>query len=359
MSPKTGLFYAILVLILALYACVDQIDLPATSLDGPKLVVQGQLVTGDYRYVEVTLDRAADFSVGSLPQPVLGARVRLVTETNEQVDLFEIAPGTHFLSGPDLTLPISYGTQYRVEIDLADGLQYQSQWETLLPAPQPDSMSIEIVSREVLNRDDQREIKDFVRFSIYTPAAIDQSPSFLKWDLESIYRLDETPPPDGVPGPGPATCYISRDLSLEEVLVFNGNESSNGRVDGFFLTEEEIDSRFALGFLLNVTQQSLTAAAFEYWDQVSKTVGLSGGLFEPTPGTINGNIINISDPEEEVFGFFYVTERQLVQRFVDPDTAGRPTGACGASGLNAGSLTCNNCLSIPRSTTVIPDGWGP
>ena len=78
---------------------------------------------------------------------------------------------------------------------------------------------------------------------------------------------------------------------------------------------------------------------------------------EPTPGKIRGNISNIADPDDEVFGYFYVTEQKLVQRYVDPDEVGRPELFCASTSFTAGTEACDNCLSVPVSTTVIPEGW--
>ena len=351
-------FGALALLLCTTGGCVEQIDLPGTSLGGPKIVVQGKLVTGDTVYVQVRVDRAADFAIRSLPEPITGAQVVISSGDSQQLELFESKPGHYGLGSDQLTLPLNYGAQYRISVDLMDGTHYQSNWETLLPAPQPDSVSIEIINREFLNRDNQRESSDFVRFSVHTSlelGAIEKS--FLKWNLKSIYRLDETAPVGSIPGPGPSTCFITRGISLDEVLVFNGNESNDDRLSGFFIAEEEVDSRFSLGFLLIVTQESLNEGAFNYWDQVSNTVGLSGGLFEPSPGKIRGNIINLDDPQEDVFGYFYVTEQKMVRRFVDPEVVGRPQVFCAPNSFNSGSEACSNCLSIPFSTRVIPEGW--
>ena len=157
--------------------------------------------------------------------------------------------GFYSLDGDQLTLPLSYGAQFRLNIDLADGSRYQSDLETLLPAPQPDSVSVEVVSREVLTRDNLKEVKNFIRFSVSTPLDVgNEQKSYLKWDLESIYRLDERPPPPDVPGPGPATCFITRGLNLRSVLVFDGNESNSDQLSGLFLGEEEIDFSIFFGF---------------------------------------------------------------------------------------------------------------
>ena len=124
-------------ILLGVWSCVDEIDLPGTRLERPTLVVQARLITGDTSFIEVEIDWAADFEVSSVPDPVSGAQVMVASEGNQQQMLFESEPGIYTLDEDQLALPLIYGTQYRLNVDLADGSTYQSEWETLLPAPQP------------------------------------------------------------------------------------------------------------------------------------------------------------------------------------------------------------------------------
>lgn len=57
-------------------------------------------------------------------------------------------------------------------------------------------------------------------------------------------------------------------------------------------------------YSLLVKQYGLTRPAYEYWSELSKSTQLTGSLFDPQPGQVTGNIHNISDPSELVFGYF-------------------------------------------------------
>ncbi len=340
-------------------SCIDEIQLDNTGSGAGQLVIQGQLLTGDTTFIKVNISRTADFANRSFPDPVTGATVDLENQIGESVPLFEVASGEYQLNSDQLSLPVMTGNSYKITVRLSEGSTYESSFEPMLAVPQADSISINLIQREELDNLNQRVLKNFVQFFLHTPliGAGETDPAFLKWDFEGIYRLDETPPPSNVPGPGPATCFITRGVNLEQVLVYNGNEANGPRLAGFLMVEEEADVRFSQGFLLNVQQQSLSSGSFDYWDKVSQTVGLNGGLFEATPGKIKGNLVSQTNPDEEVLGYFYVSEQRLVQRFVHQDDAGKPPIFCGATGFNAGTATCLNCLSIPFSTRVIPEGW--
>jgi hypothetical protein len=53
-----------------------------------------------------------------------------------------------------------------------------------------------------------------------------------------------------------------------------------------------------------VKQQALTEEAYNYWLSLQKTTEDLGGLFDPLPTELEGNIFCTSDPSETVIGYF-------------------------------------------------------
>lgn len=53
-----------------------------------------------------------------------------------------------------------------------------------------------------------------------------------------------------------------------------------------------------------VKQRALTKEAYTYYDKLKKTTENLGGLFDPQPGQVTGNIKNLSNPGEVVLGYF-------------------------------------------------------
>ena len=338
--------------------CVDEIELEGTGGGGGQLVIQGQLFRNCPSTIRVRISRTADFAVRSFPTAVEGAEVMLLDVRGGKMFIAEIEPGIYQSQIPDdmPDISIETGEKYAIQVTTSEGATYESSYEELHPVPLADSISIEVVSKEVLDLQGELETKQFMQFFVHTPvqAVGEEAKSRFRWIFENVYRVDEVFVPG--PGPGPQTCFISRGLNLDKVVVFNGNESNSTSLNKFLIVEDEIDFRYGRGYLLRVSQQSLGKDAFSYWDQVSKAVSLSGGLFEAVPGEITGNISNISDANEVVYGYFYASEEQIITRFVSPDEAGRPTDFCSLS-LFSGEPICKSCITIPFSTKEIPDGW--
>ncbi len=344
--------------LLFITACIDEITLDSTSNTGNPLVIQGQLIKGDPSSIRVKVSRTANFEAQSLPEPISQANVILHDKVNNSIQLQEVSPGEYELEIDNLnnTMPITIGGSYRIEVALDQGGTYESDFETLQPVPQPDSISIKMIQKVELDDSGNRTTKDFIELFIHTPLLVEghENGTALRWLFNGVYRVDENPPPPGSLKV-PKTCYIPQSLNLDEVAVFKA--SNTPRLSAFKLMEEEIDHRFSQGYLFTIKQQSLTDEAFEYWNQVSQSVGLSGGLFEATPGRIKSNISNIEDPPEEVLGYFYVSDEIKIRRFVQREEAGIPRGLCGALGRDPNLDLCEDCLLIPASTLIRPAFW--
>jgi hypothetical protein len=345
-------------LVVGVWGCIDEIELGGAGGGAGKMVIQGQLIKGCPSSIRIRVSRTADFTGRSLPEPVPGATVFVLNETGNQLFVPEVKEGIYQLEisddNPDMT--VDTGENYMITVATSEGSQYQSTMEWLHTVPNADSVSIMMVEREELDLNNQRQSKRYLQFFLHTSLEANESSerAFLRWTFGSIYRVDETFVPG--PGPGPQTCFVTRGLNFDKVVVFNGNEANSDRLENYFLLEDELGFKFALGYLLETNQHSLSKGAYEYWDQVSQSVALSGGLFEATPGKIVGNMSSIDDPLEEVFGYFYASEEQKITRFVTPDEAGRPEDFCSSS-LISGEQVCLDCVTIPFSTTEIPKHW--
>jgi hypothetical protein len=66
--------------------------------------------------------------------------------------------------------------------------------------------------------------------------------------------------------------------------------------------------RLNITYSLHVKQQSLTLGAYDYWQRMNEQAAGSGGLYEKQPASVPGNIYVVSGPEEEVLGFFYASQ---------------------------------------------------
>jgi len=337
--------------------CIDEIDLEGGDKGQGRMVIQGSLAKGCPSFVSIQVSRSLDYKSRELPPPVSGALVYLHDIDGNELQVPEIEAGHYMIEMIENSgFPLETGQEYMISVTTSDNDRYISTFEPLLEVPEPDSVSLGLVEREELDLNNIKHLKNYAQFFIHTPLLSEAQAdrSLLRWTFEIVYQVTEVFVPG--PGPGPQTCYVSANLGLDEVVIFNGAETNSHRLDQIMLVEDEANNRFGLGYLIRVKQQSLSRESYQYWNQVKQAVSLSGGLFEATPGVIVGNISNELDPGEEVLGYFYATEEVQISRFVKPSQVGYPNAYC-ASTQNAASDECFNCTLIPNSTKELPEGW--
>ena len=183
---------------------------------------------------------------------------------------------------------------------------------------------------------------------------------FLKWEFESAYRFPEATIETEPLRPF-NLCYYFDDLNLNDVAIFDGNSSSSEKLERHVVLEELIDHRFYRGLYVNVIQQSISQAAFDYWRQVKELINRDGGFFESTPGRITSNIKSLDRADELVFGYFYTSAEDSLRIYIDQGDVGLPSPYCKLV-ANIEEFTslddeCRSCLIREGSTIVKPDFW--
>jgi hypothetical protein len=56
-----------------------------------------------------------------------------------------------------------------------------------------------------------------------------------------------------------------------------------------------------------VNQFALSEGAYNYWEQLRINSNEQGGLYEKQPLAIKGNMMNVTNPDRDVLGYFYTT----------------------------------------------------
>lgn len=357
----------VLVLVLSLWGCLKEIDLPAPPSDAKNVAITATLQQGAPSVLEVNVVEVDNFSGFSAPIPINNASITLRDDLGNEVDVPILFEGRYRLvfDGGSSLLDIAVGRSYQLEVNTGEGKKYTSAFEPLMTVPKASNLSYEIETRDAINESGNSIVpQNFIRFFLDTPLQTDDTNqrAILKWDVEGVYRFIESVPADA-PIPQAKTCYVFQDLRIESPLVFNGEEGGKDFLEKQFIIEERLNHRFTKGFYLVVRQQSISQGAFEYWENIRKVVDRSGNFFDEPPGKIRGNFSNLSDPDEDVFGYFSAVQEDTVRLYVNPtDIELTVFPLCPGvipEGQEPPRAVCFECLLIPNSTTQKPDFWNP
>ena len=355
----------LLIIAILISGCLDQIDFdrPDTIEDG--VAIQGKLVRGTPNYIRVTIRRVFDFSENAR---LINAKVvDLIDEDGNRLPIDSSQDGVFEMEITDDQMAIEFGRNYRLRIELFDNRVYESEIETILPVPTPVDLNVNTVVNESINSLGDVVDRDFLAFSVNTPLEVTEGSGNVKmlWELEATHMFTDSPESYSTFACRPVriddenkTCFITSSPTTNFVPLDGPSISSNFLSD-FTIYETTPNSVFSEGYYLTVLQQSLTPTAFEYWSQVNQVLSRTGNIFEPPAGKVTTNFFNVNDENDEVFGYFYATEEEVLRVFVSPELAGNPPLFCPAPPSENGQAPgdCCNCLSVFGSTTEIPDWW--
>jgi hypothetical protein len=291
------------------------------SIEGNQrsLVIVGQITDLEgYHYINISRS-----SPQNDPQetPEEGCQVEVLDDKGNSFLFYESEPGMYeqWLNQDFL----SAGTQYRLHVTTADGKEYQSEYDSLLPCPPIDSV---YYHPEIVETSDPEDPLYGIQFYIDLEASDEYARSY-NWVLEETWEY-HVPYHiqyiwDGTVREMEYPFIFKRCWKTESIHEINTlttrhlNSNKFSKYPLQYVSSET--NRLRLKYSLLIKQHSLSDAAYNYWDQLKIQSQESGGLHEIQPVNIRGNISNIHDPSELVLGNFYassVTEKRV---FVSED----------------------------------------
>jgi len=363
---RFGRLSLLILVTLCLTNCLDEIDLAQGARLPDGIVFQGRInagVDGEPSDVRVRLERLFIAQESNRPSVVVTATV-VLENTEGQTLTLPYVNGAYRATIPnnDPNFRVEAGVGYRIRVNTREGEAYETEYD-VLPAP--------------LAVEDVRAVRGFVEvenavgvlvdepvflFDVTAPVAYPNGdPTFLRWTLERTYKVTDDPTIRPFDMNDPKPCYVTRAFEGGDLILFSSLESTADRVENFPLTAQQINFEFAEGYAMTIFQEAISEEAFRYFNQVDQIASRESSLFEPPAGPVVGNAYDVNGNTENVFGFFYATNRTFDRVFITPADADNPSFFCP---LPAGMSPfpqpndCDNCLFINGSDTVRPV-WFP
>ena len=97
--------------------------------------------------------------------------------------------------------------------------------------------------------------------------------------------------------------FLSETKDIKEYNVYRDDFSNGSEYYGILLNR-----RLKKGDSIRLRQYSLSKTAYQYWYLLILQNTQQGGPFQTNPANLNGNIINITRPENNPVGYFRVSE---------------------------------------------------
>ncbi len=259
---------SLLVLLIGFSACEDVVEIQVPEAS-PQLVVDGSISNRAGRQ-EVKLSWSTAYFEESTPPLVQNAQVLLKDDEGREELMQLDEKGTYYTD-----IPGEVGRSYWLEISLEDGRAYRSMPETLFPVSAINGV-------QVVREDEEEEPDEEGKFGY----------SVL---LTSYQPLDEV-------------NFYRWKVYVNDTLESKADDLSFARDD--FVSEQVIDVEIfgdlmRPGDKVRVEQLSITERYYDFLTVLFQQTVFVGGLFDPPPAPIRGNIVNKDDQADFALGYFY------------------------------------------------------
>ena len=342
-------FYSVL-LILILVGCVDEIDLNVNT-EQRTLVVDG-IVTDVENNFTLSLSQSSVIGVGrdNILDPVSGARVQLMDDQGGVFLYEEVESGAYELS----SFMAQRNVAYYIDIILSDGQHFQSKPSFLRSNSEIDGVSFEVEEQTFRNNLGEFVTQEVISVNLETNIPTSQEAPYLRWRVIGEYALTENYR-DAI---SPRTCYIKNTLDLNDIRILDATQLNDGRIFGQTISQAEYDFKFAELYCFHIQQYSISEEEYTYWSNIKEVIDISGGLFDPPPGTIVGNIFNVDDPSINVVGYFSVSSETFSRQFVNGGSIDNLVQPYCVFGFNREPpFGCTDCREFRDSNLEKPEYW--
>jgi hypothetical protein len=288
--------------------CVEPYELPYSDEDVGFFVVDGFLDSGN-KSATVRLSFAVPLDTSTTANPARKAAVSVEREDGSVISLQETSDGLYTTSS-DL---IETGKKFKLRVSI-NSKEYISDDVPLKASPILDDVTWQAGHRGITIYVDSHDVAGSTRYYqwVYTETWEYNANRYstMKWNGSSVVGLK---PEDMV-----FTCYGTNTST--RVLITSTTSNNHDVVNDFPLAFVPAGSpKLMRLYSIEVEQRAIDAQAYSYWLNVQKTTEGLGGLFDPMPNEVTGNIHNARNSSERVLGYFSGGEVQRKRLFINSD----------------------------------------
>jgi Domain of unknown function (DUF4249) len=265
------------------------------------LAIDGVINVGANSSTQFVLTRSRSLLDSVTDLPELGAQVMIQSAAGTNYPLIDTGTNGIYVSEP---LNLDPGQKYQLLVTTAEGNKYMSDLVTPKLSAPIDSVNWELVEdpsfgTQVVN----------VYVNSLDPT---NNTRFYRWDYletwqhvswyESFWALTGNIEHGLFPSETTHTCWstaLSTTIALGTTITLSSDVISQIKVATLTKDDPKLDIKYSM----LVRQYPLDQEAYTYWLNIQKNSQNLGGLFDPVPGQLPGNIHGVTNPRDPVFGY--------------------------------------------------------
>ncbi len=359
--------------LLTAFSCIDPVE-PEFAIQEGLVFVEGIASTTPGATFVSIRKSAIEFTV-YVVNFVAGAQVTLSnTVTGEQVIFTELLDA--YVPPPDFA--VAPGETWELDILLADGTHYKSQPETVLEevgiAAIEASYDPKLLFREAsgtfvpghavyIDYTDPAEDKNYYYWTFRTFENLD----FCEKCRFSLFRDGECiayPPNSNLKPYYDYKCETEcwRIRFPESITILDDSFTNGRELQQFRVADLPLYTREDM--VVQIQQFSLSPAAFSYYKVLQDILDDSKGFNAPPPAALVGNMRNVENPEDFVFGRFTAAAASVATLFIgrsaiadEPIEKYEPIVTEGFGETPPPQTTSAPCSETRFRTAIRPQDW--
>lgn len=306
MNVKKYLATLLITGILISTGCIEPYTAPLSKNAPDLLVVDGFLNSTDGEVV-VMLTRTMPLGDLSEAPVVNNATIHLEASDNQSTELNFQGNGTYILTG----LSVDENQTYRIRITSGQS-EYVSDFVAIKPTPEIDSVTWRQSNDNIEIDVHTHDVTGKSRYYLWTYDELWQYRAFyytyLKWVNGEV--ISQTPE-DNI-----THCWD--DDQSSKILIGSSVRLSEDVIHALPIHYiPRGDRRISVLYSIEVKQSAISEATYNFYKDLRKTTEELGGLFDPQPGRVLGNIRSTTDPNEAVLGIFNAGTVSKKRLFID------------------------------------------
>lgn len=317
---QNKIILSIAILLLILSSCIKSYEPFIESKDARKIVVSGQVNRGDeVQYVNVSTTSMLD---EQKKLPITGCDVKILDAEGNTYPAFDLNDGNYEFRIPEIEL--IPGASFKVNILLPGGVNIVSDYDQIQDCPDIDSVYYfqqEVPGENPLIPDLGIQFYLDLDGSDYTCRNY-KFEAVETWEYHSAYPIEwyydgivhHVQPIDF----SRMVCW--KTASINAAFTFTTRNMAQNKYNRLplHIVDNYSSPRLQYGYSLLVRQYALSEAAFSYWEKIQINSNQQGGLYESQPLSVKGNMHNLTDPDQEVLGFFGTATVKSKRIFISP-----------------------------------------
>ncbi len=263
----------------------------------------------------IRISKTTNFYENKAAPGIPGARISLMDVHGGEVEAYDNGDGYYGLDYGAIP-----GQQYKLKINLG-GVEYESEYETMLVAPVIDTLKVKIDTIKYYRYSSFGDpiLKKFKAASSFVDLDVNEQIShyFFKRKMIVQYRIDNDAPGFGTPPPpyyGWRTLPQERDFNIAGPPEFGSFSQIKDHSIGYHKNEigdyvdEEVLKELGIlshqGWVMILDQYGISEKTYNFYKTLKAQLEAEGKLFDPVYPQIQSNIRCVSDPDRKVIGYF-------------------------------------------------------